>query len=190
MPDLDRVERTLDRLGQPPEAVGEQLTRCLAEELRPHGGTPGFAPFLAASITVQGGSQSQRTLGDVSRALEQRFGQTRNAKILARAVQKNDAKVSAGRALPGPSQLAEEYFSLLIRHHFFDRVLFRLVGEDRRFADACEARAFESSVWLTLEKQIPKLAKRFLADPTASKLRAPRSLHRRRSTAELLESPV
>jgi hypothetical protein len=141
-------------------------------------------------LCVDEESQSHRSLGDVSRALEQGFGQTRNAKILSRATQAMNAEVSAGSALPGPNQLADEYVRLLIRNQFFDRISYRLVGVDRRFADRSEALAFEHSVWQTLNIQIPKIVKRFLADPSASKLRAPRSLHRRRSTAEILESPI
>ena len=92
MPDLDRVERTLSRSwrapyrllkgGHPPEAVGEELIRRTAEELRRQGGIPGFAAFLRASMGSEAGSPSQKTLGDVSRSLEQRFGQTQTASSL------------------------------------------------------------------------------------------------------------
>jgi hypothetical protein len=200
MPDLDRVERSLRRLWRAPyrllkgghslEAVAEELIRCAAADLREQGGVPGFEAFLQVYIAPEHRLDFMKTLGDVSRSIEQKFGQERNVKLIARAMQRGRAKIIAGQALPDPPQLAEEFLCALIRHNFFDRVNYRSVGEDRRFKDVTESRDFECRVWLYLEPQLTKLARRFAADPTASKLRAPNSLRTRLSTAELIDTPI
>jgi hypothetical protein len=200
MPDLDRVERTLSphwrvpyRLikgGHSAELVGEALIRGVAAEIRKQGGVPEFGPFLQVYLAPEQRPESLKTLADVGRAIEQSFGQSRDAKLLSQTMQRTRAKIEAGRALPSSRHFAEEFFGVLLRHHFFAKVTHRIVGVKRRFTDVTEARAFEHRVYQVLEPQIAKLARRFVADPTSSTLRAPKSLRPRLSTAELLDTPI
>jgi hypothetical protein len=200
MPDLDRVERSFSPLwrapyrllagGHPPEIIAEELSKRAAAELRKQGGIQGFEPFLQICLAPEQRSEPKTTLADVSRSIEQRFGQARDVKLLSRATQQARAKIIAGWALPGPNQLAEEFLRALIHHHFFAKIPVVSVGEKRRFNDVAEARVFEGQVWQNLEPQIEKLARRVIADPTASKLRAPKSMRPHLSTAELLDTPI
>ncbi|HEX9943155.1 MAG TPA: hypothetical protein VGG03_14135 [Thermoanaerobaculia bacterium] len=200
MPDLDIVARGLTnpwrsayhlmKGGHPPEVVAESLVKTLAAELREAGGIPGFEPLLAAYLQAQSEGDGARTLAEMSRDIEQRFGQQRSVKLLARAAQRNLARVEAGRALPASLSLAREHLQSLVQHHFFSKTTGRLIGPRKRFATIQEAREFESRVWASLEPQLTEIAHRLMSNPTASKLRAPRSRRQRRTTAELLDTPV
>lgn len=200
MPDLDRVERSLSPYWRAPyrllkgghseEVVAEALLRCLAADLRKRGGVPEYESFLQVCMAPEQRQEPLKTLADVGRSIEQRFGQSRDAKLLSQTMQRTRAKIEAGRALPSSPYFAEEFLGTLLRHNFFAKVTHLVVGKERRFKDVIEARAFERRVCQELEPQIPKLARRFAADPTASKLRAPKSLRPRLSTAELLDTPI
>jgi hypothetical protein len=200
MPDRDRVERSLRppwrapyRLlkgGQPLEAVADALSRSIAKELRDQGAGSGFEPFLRLAVASESQPVSGKTLADVSRSLEQGFGQDRNAKLLARTMQKTRAKINAGQALPGARPFAEEFIRASIKHHFFAKVIFPSIGRKKRFGDVMEARDFERSVWKLLDPQLSKLANRLADNPNASGLRAPNSLRKRLSTSDLLDTPI
>ena len=131
MPDLDRVERSFSPLWRvpyrllkgrhDPQIVAEELSRCAAAELRKHGGIQGFEPFLRVCAAPEQRPESMKTIADVSRSVQQRFGQGRNVKLLSRVMQQTREEIAAGWALPSPNQLAEAFLRGLIRHHFFSK---------------------------------------------------------------------
>jgi hypothetical protein len=200
MPDLDIVERRLTKAwrapyrlikgGHPAKLVADSLVKAAAATLRESGGMPGFEDLSAQFAPLSPLAGRTRTLEDASRALEQRFGQREATKLLVRAFNRSQAKIEAGRALPGPSQCAQEYVRLIFSHHFFDKLSNRLIGEGKRFATVDEARTFEATVRGYLEPQLIRLTRSLIADPTASNLRAPKALSSRRTTAEILDASV
>jgi hypothetical protein len=200
MPDLDIIARGLARPwrsayrlmkgNHPLEAVAESLLKTLVAELRDQGGVPGFEPLLDAYMHAQSERDSARSLAETSRAIEQSFGQQRSVKLLALAARRSLARVQAGRVLPSPLALAKEHLRTILRHQFFSRTTARMIGERKRFATIQAACDFESRVWTTMDSQLTETARRLMEDPSASKLRAPRSTQPRRTTAELLDLPV
>jgi hypothetical protein len=201
MPDLDIVERGLCRHwrrpyrlikgGHPSESVGEAVIKATAATLREDQGIPALGSLCDACNKAYSDPSGVKTLAEVGRSLEQEFGQQPAVKLAARSAQRSLIELQYGRALPGPVALAKEYLKSLLRHHFFAKVITgRLVGEGQRFHDIQEARQFESRIWSHIEPQLIEIARRLVADPTASTLRAPNSPRRRRTTAELLEAPL
>jgi hypothetical protein len=197
MPDCDIIERGLHKTWRPPyrlmkgghspEVVANGLVTALAADLRDTGGLPGGLERLLA---VQAQLGAVRSLAEVSRALEQEFGQRQRAKLLARAAQRASAKVAAKQALPGPVPIVLDYLWARLRHGFFARVSFRLVQTSDCFNDAQGVREFEARVSALLVPQLAKLAQRLLGYPAATRLRAPSSARRRPTTAELLDRPL
>jgi hypothetical protein len=200
MPDLDIVQRRLLRHwrapyrltkgNHPAESVAAALVTAVAATLRDEGGIPAFESLCAASRGMSASVSGTKTLAEVSRAIEQEFGQQRAVKLAARAAQRNALEIHYGRALPGPLSLAKEYLRQLLDHHFFSKAITPLIGEGKRFSDTQEARQFESSVRSYAEPKLTEIAKRLSVDPTASRLRAPKSPRHHRTTAELLEEPL
>ncbi len=194
MPDLDIVERGLRKHWrkpykqmkgrQPPEAVADAVIKALAATLRDDGGMPAFEEVAAVALPVSSGSGSSRSFAEATRAIEMQFHQRRPVKLLAQAAQRHMAKVKRGRAIPGRASLADEYCRSLLDHHLFSKV--NGAGqEDGQGGRECEAEAKAA-----MEPQLRAVVRQLLADPTARKLRAPKSPHRRRSTAELLDEPL
>lgn len=198
MPDLDIVSRTLKKPwrspykllkgGHPAEMVAASLISALAATLREEGGLPDFGTLLANTRGTPPERRSAQTLAEASRALEQKFGQQQAAKLLARSVLRNSAQVEAGMALPGPLPIIEEFLRSQVRANFLAKINGRLVGT--LFLSSESLRIFEEAMWTQIEPGIIKLARSLMEDPTASKVRAPRSPRRRHSTAELLDLPV
>lgn len=201
MPDLDIVERQLRRHwrapyrllqgGCPPEDVADLLIKALAATVRDDGGIPGFGFLCEATTRVFSEGGGVKTLAEMGRRLEQEFGQRRSVKLAARAAQKNLVESQYGSSLPGPLAFAEAHLNTLLEHHFFAKVVTGAsVGEGKRFRNIQEARQFAASVHACAEPQLKKMAKKVVSDPTASKLRAPKSSRRQRTTAELLDAPL
>lgn len=201
MPDQDIVEHSLKQPWKPsyrlrkggctPELEAESLGKALAATLRDEGGVPpGLEDLLTASSHALTRSDGARTLAEVTRILEQRFGQQGPVKVLARASTRNLAQIEAGRALPGPGSLIGEYLSARVQHEYFDRVRHRLVGGTNRFSDAEVERRFTAQVRTRMEPHLARLAASLTVDPSAAKLRAPKSSLSRRSTAELIDAPL
>lgn len=200
MPDLDIVQRQLRKYwrspcslvqgGHPPEAVAAELIKSLAATLRDGGGIPGFEVLYEASSRTPLDQSSIRTLAEASRAIEQEFGQQQSVKLAARAALRQVVEQQYGRLLPSRLTFAAQCLRNLLEHHFFAKVTNLLVGEGKRFGDVREARQYEASVRSYAEPQLMELARRLISDPAASKLRAPKSSMRRRTTAELLDSPL
>lgn len=200
MPDLDIVQRQLRKHwrapcrliqgGHPPEVVAAELTKSLASTLRAEGGISGFERLYEASSRALSDQSSIRTLAEVSRTIEQEFGQQQSVKLAARAARRQIIELQYGRLLPSRLAFASQCLRNLLEHHFFAKVTNLLVGEGKRFSDVRDARQYEASVRSYIEPQLMELARRLMSDPTASKLRAPKSSMRRRTTAELLDSPL
>lgn len=199
MPDRDIVERRLARPwakpyrlmkgGSEADFVAEAIVQALPAHLRERGGIPGFDRVLAVCAPLKA-PRDARSIAAVTRTIEQDFEQSTGIKLLVRVTQRHLAKIGAGRALPGPLPLVEEYLRTLLRHEFFDRVTDRLIGEGKPFPDARAARQFECELLSILESQLSRIAISLLADPTASNLRAPRSLRRKCPTAVLIDIPI
>jgi hypothetical protein len=197
MPDRDIVERSLYKAwrqpyrlmkgGHSPGIVSEGLLKALTAHLRENGGVP---VNLVASLAIQSQVGDAKTLAEVSRAIERDFGQQKEVKLLARAAQRNMAKVEAKQALPGPLSIVQEYLGVILKHHFFSKVSPRLVDSRGCFANVQQVREFEAGILSIAEPQLVNLARRLVSDPTASSLRAPISRRRRLTTAELLNAPL
>jgi hypothetical protein len=200
MPDQDIVERSLRRPwkrsyrvekgGHSAEVVAASLIKDLAAAVRDDGGMPGFEQLLPVYFRVSGRPDGARTLAHACRAVEERFEQQWGVKILGRAALRSFALIEARRGLPSRVSLSEEYLRSRVRHDYFAKVTHRLVGRRKRFSDLGEAQRFDAHVWEHLEPQLKKLAVALASDPSARRLRAPKSLLRSRSTEELLETAI
>ena len=94
MPDLDIVQRQLHKYwrspyrlvkgGHPPETVAVGLIQSLAATLRDEGGIPGFESLYEVSSGAPTHQASVKTLAEVSRVIEQEFGQRQSVKLAAR----------------------------------------------------------------------------------------------------------
>jgi hypothetical protein len=201
MPDQDIVERSLNRPwkrpyrllkgGHPPEVVADSLVKSQTATLRNEGGMPGFQQIAVARLEALSTPNGAAYLAGAVRVVEQDLGQQPAVKLLAQAARREHVLVLAGRVLPSPESLVDEYLKAQREREYFSKVASpRLVGPGKRFSCIAELQDFLAQVRSHLEAQHKTLTVRLLADTSATRLRAPSSERPRRSTAELIEEPV
>lgn len=200
MPDQDIVERSLKKPWKPAcrllqgegsaAVVADALRQALTAVVRAEGGLPAFEPMWNATSEAAARPDGARRLAEVAREIEQRFGQQRGSKVVARASLAKFAAIEAGRALPVARSLAEACLRARVESEFFSKIRHRVVGPGKRFTDASSEQSFVREVAAQLAPAIEKMAHSLVRDPSASNLRSPRSTLRKRSTAELLDAPL
>lgn len=195
MPDLDIVEQKIKphwrkpyqliKGGQPDDLCVDALIKALAAELRETQGIPAFEELSAATVA--------RDLSTIAKQIERRFDSPvmkDPVQILERATKRCRAKIDAGLALPHPERLARVHCEELIKHSLLGRLKPTLVGMGRRFSNIESMLRFEARIVRAARPQLEKISRRLAENPKDAKIRAPRSLRKRNSTAELLDTPI
>lgn len=196
MPDLDIVERNIPSYWrkpyrlmkgeQPLEVVVAELIKAATAQLRVDRGIPGLAEFDTAIRRAP----DPVTLARFVRELERRFVNYRAGQNLSRAARRQAVLIANGGALPSQVGLAKDYFCQMWSDYIFGRIEPTLVGPGRPFHNLAEVRAYEQRCREMASPALDSLAKRLARQPTGERLRAPTVWRKRRSTAELIDSPL
>jgi hypothetical protein len=198
MPDLDVVARNLNgpwrgayRLfkgKQPFQLLRDALVKALAAQIRKEGGIHALAEVFEA-LAKAARERNGRSLAEVSRSIERRFGFSASARGTAAAALKLLSAIEGGRSLPSTEALAVERCIEILERNFFGR-LQPFVGPQRPLADFLSIDQLRNDCLAGLSPFIHEIARRLVKDPRGSGLRAPASRSRRKMTRDLLDEPL